>query len=193
MTFPRFSFEMAKNGIPGVRLRHAAFGAIRNQYRNPPKPTLHYIMASFSETGKESERGTNAARTPSADRDSGTFGGALTEKSLMKAHRAVARMVASVRKSLDRLDRVYGGGRRAVEARYENLDRAMARSLVALKAAATRCAGGEETLSPPPLPEVAVLLAGAYRLEKELVEADEERDRLMRSAVDTGDFNCAIF
>lgn len=91
----------------------------------------------------------------------------------MKAHRALAWMGESVRRSLARVERVPGHSQRAVRARYVDLSGRVARSVAALNAASERG-------SPLPWYEVVALLATVYRLEKELNDANEERDRLIR-------------
>jgi len=91
---------------------------------------------------------------------------------------ALARMRVSALRSVKSLtrDRVPAGHRKAVETRYAALLRRVALTTAAVEGTAATV--GSSSLSCAAIPATAVLLADVYRLERELIDADKERDRL---------------
>lgn len=112
------------------------------------------------------------------DKDNMGDFGASTKKALKQCKRALARMRVAVLRSIKSLihDRVPTRSRRAMESRYADLLRRVKQTLAAVEAATV---AADECTSPTP--KAAVLLADVYRLENELNDANNERDRLVAS------------
>lgn len=101
----------------------------------------------------------------------------MTRRVLKKSRRALARMRVSALRSIKSLirDRVPARSRKTVETRYAGVLKRISLALAAVEAAAVEnnCTNHSSSV-----PAVAALLAEVYRLEKELNDADEERDKL---------------
>lgn len=104
----------------------------------------------------------------------------MTRRVLKKSRRALTRMRVSALRSIKSLirDRVPARSRKTVETRYAGLLKRISLALAAVEAAAVENGCASRSSSTSSVPVVAALLADVYRLEKELNDADEERDRL---------------
>jgi len=150
----------------------------RTAIRNSQKPT-EPGPTTVTEAKAEIVDGNN-----NSHHNSGT---GSTSESLKRVRRALVRMRVSALRSIKSLtrDRVPASHRKSVETRYANLLRRVALTTTAVEEAATMIVDSS-LLSSTAIPTMAVLLADVYHLEKELIDADEERDRLSSG----GDSRC---
>lgn len=120
----------------------------------------------------------------SGDDDSGE----LTKKALRRGHKALLRMRVAVLRSIKSLarDRVPAHSRRAMEKRYADLVRRVSMATMAMDAAVADADGdggcptaAGQTGRAALVPDAVFLLAGVYRLEKDLNDVAQERDRLV--------------
>uniref|UniRef100_A0A2S2N7F7 Uncharacterized protein n=1 Tax=Schizaphis graminum TaxID=13262 RepID=A0A2S2N7F7_SCHGA len=122
-----------------------------------------------------------------------------TKKALKKGGHALRKMRVSILRSIKSLvqDRVPPHSRKSIETRYAKLLPRVALTLAAVQGeeeapTAVYVDDSKSTLLPPPqIMVAAVLLTDIYRLEQQLKEVDEERDRLTASGSEDV-FGCQI-